>query len=943
MKNIIYKTFGLRDGEIFISFLMQLYIFLIITVLLIVKPTVNALFVSQLGAESLPFGYLLVALTAVLTTLFYSKAIRKHSLVKITVLSLILFSLVFIVLAILLNYNFVNEFILYFYYIFVSLFAVVATSQFWIFANMVFNAREAKRIFGFIGAGAIAGGIFGGYLTSIIAGSYGKEYTVFIAAFLLLFCIPILKKVYQLKIRYLNSFKRKQVIANQDRLESSSLKLIYESKHLSYLAIITGIGVVVAKLIDFQFSDFANKTIPNSDDLAAFFGFWFSTFNVVALTIQLFFTNKILNKLGVTTSLLVLPLTIGLAGLLFLTFPELWVLVIIKGIDGSFKQSLNKAALELSIMPIPLHIKNQAKSYIDVAVDSIATGFSGFLLIFFIRKLNLSSSYITIIILLFVFVWIILIYKLREAYFESFKDNIQKKLTFAKSKRQPTEKDNNLLDIKNVLQNGDEAAILNMFDRLKGFKFKILQKPVIALLQKPSNKIKIAALDYLDAFDDNNIITEVEALIHEKDDTLVYVALDYVLEHSSTKEKAFFNKYLDHKEEYIANGALLALAKQSMSNYNLGSYYNLNTRIENKLEAYIHNKNHVRKEIVAGLLLSIAYARLENQYAFIASHLKNQKPYIIKFATIAAGITSHEVFIKDLLNLLDNKKHRKRAIKALKNYGPKIIDVLTSIDKKEELNSNIKKHLPKVVGAFQNIKALKILQKIAKSKNSTSRLEATKALKKILRKNTSLKVSKRYIKNQLFKESNYYKTILQVIVSIQHIINKELVDEKNTEQNSMQSIYEARINLTNALELELQKSLSILFNFLSLMYGEEDIEITFKAIKSEQEEAKINALELLENLIDNTIKNAVLPILEHEVLDENHYNTSNIKFNLLSELEFLKKLMKVSGSGLRFSAITYIQSSKNKFFIPALLPLKKYRNKTVKQFAHDTYLSLKKS
>lgn len=921
---------------------MQLYIFLIITVLLIVKPTVNALFVSKLGAESLPFGYLLVALTAVFTTLFYSKAIRKHSLVKITVLSLILFSLVFIVLAILLNYNFINKFTLYFYYIFVSLFAVVATSQFWIFANMVFNAREAKRIFGFIGAGAIAGGIFGGYLTSIIASNYGKEYTVFIAASLLLFCIPILKKVYQIKIKDLNTFKRKQIIANQDRLESSSLKLIYESKHLSYLAVITGIGVLVAKLIDFQFSDFANKAIPDSDDLAAFFGFWFSTFNVLALTIQLFFTNKILNKLGVTTSLLVLPLTIGLAGLLFLTFPELWVLVIIKGIDGSFKQSLNKAAVELSIMPIPLHIKNQAKSYIDVAIDSVATGLSGFLLIFFIRKLNLSSSYITIIILLFVFIWIVLIYKLREAYFESFKKNIQKNLSLEKSKKESLKKDNNLLEIKNVLQNGDEDSILNMFDRLKGFKFKILQKPVIDLLKNPSNKIKIAALDYLDAFDDNNIIAQVEALIHEKDDTLVYVALDYVLEHSNTKEKAFFNTYLDHKEEYIANGALLALAKQSMSSYNLGSFYNLNNRIENKIEAYIQNKNNVRKEIIAGLLLCIAYARLKNQYVFIGNHLKDQKPYIIKFATIAAGITSHEIFIKDLLNLLDHKKYRKRSIKALKSYGPKIIDVLISIENKEELNSNIKKHLPKIVGAFQNEKALKILQKIAKSKNTTSRLEATKALKKICRKNSSLEPSKRYIKNQIFKETNYYKNILQVIISVQHIINKELVDEKNTNQQSMQSIYEARIKLTSTLELELQKSLSILFNLLSLMYGEEDIQITFNAFKSKQEEAKINALELLENLVDNNIKNVVMPILEHEVLDENHYNCSNLKLNLLSELEFLKKLMKVSGSGVRFSAVCYIQSSKNKLFIPALLPLKKYRNKTVKQLAYDTYFSLKK-
>ena len=45
---------------------------------------------------------------------------------------------------------------------------------------------------------------------------------------------------------------------------------------------------------------------------------------------------------------------------------------------------VNKAAFELSIMPIPIGIKNQAKSFIDVAVDSVATGFAGFLLVFLI-------------------------------------------------------------------------------------------------------------------------------------------------------------------------------------------------------------------------------------------------------------------------------------------------------------------------------------------------------------------------------------------------------------------------------------------------------------------------------------------------------------------------------------------------------------------------------
>ena len=140
----------------------------------------------------------------------------------------------------------------------------------------------------------------------------------------------------------------------------------------------------------FQFSDFANKAIGDPDELASFFGFWFSTFNVLAFCLQLFITNRVLNRLGVASTLLVLPLAIALGSLLFLTFPELWVLIIIKGVDIGFKQSLNKAAVELSIMPIPLHIKNQAKSYIDVAVDSIATGIAGFMLIFLVRKLDLG-------------------------------------------------------------------------------------------------------------------------------------------------------------------------------------------------------------------------------------------------------------------------------------------------------------------------------------------------------------------------------------------------------------------------------------------------------------------------------------------------------------------------------------------------------------------------
>jgi AAA family ATP:ADP antiporter len=43
----------------------------------------------------------------------------------------------------------------YVLYIWVSVFGVFTASQFWLLANHVFNAREAKRLFALVGAGGV--------------------------------------------------------------------------------------------------------------------------------------------------------------------------------------------------------------------------------------------------------------------------------------------------------------------------------------------------------------------------------------------------------------------------------------------------------------------------------------------------------------------------------------------------------------------------------------------------------------------------------------------------------------------------------------------------------------------------------------------------------------------------------------------------------------------
>ena len=937
-KQLINKTFGLRDGEIYISFLMQLYVFLIITVLLIVKPTVNALFLSRLGADHLPYGYMLVAGVAVVTSYFYNKALRKFSILNVTIISLISFSISFILLSIFIQFSLLNNALLYIYYLGVSLFAVIATSQFWILANMVYNAREAKRLFGFIGAGAIAGGIFGGYLTSIIVSSFGNKTVVLLAGVLILFCIPILKKIWKLRIRKMNIYVRKQRKIDKTTVEDSSIVLISKSKHLTYLALITGIGVIVAKLVDFQFSDFAYKAISDPDELATFFGFWFSTFNVIALVIQLFFTNRVLSKFGVSSTLLILPLGIALGCLLFLTFPELWVLIIIKGIDGSFKQSLNKAAVELSVLPIPLLIKNQAKSFIDVVVDSIATGISGLMLLLLIRRLDLSSSYITVIVLLFVFVWIILIYRLREAYYESFRENIQRNISADSKDNKKNKSDATLSVALDVLNNGNEEDIISLLKHLSSYKLKSLKLNVIHLLEHPSNTVKIEAIKHLYDYDKGTALEKVQQLVYIKDDALVLEALEYILNHSSLNEDHFFNKYLNNESDYIANAALLCLAKEASNNQHLANKFQLEKRIQNRVRYLNSPEGFSRKEAVGELLITIAYSGLQKYYPFITVHFNNRDPFIVAHAIEAAGITSNQKYIDTLLEFIDDASQRKNAIKALKKFGPKIIDTILELERNETLKDNIKQHLPRVIQAFKTQDAVKVLFRLMRSRDIVIRLEASKSLIKLKNKNSKLYFNKRQLKSLILKESKYYKSTLNAMISVRYTIDESLktVDfsDKATE------ILLARQSIGELLKLQQKQSLKCIFKLLSLVYYEDDIEVTYFGLLSDVKEARVNALEFLDNLIQSELKREIFPLIEHFVIDDESFDTSVLKLKRIPEKAYINILLKSRGKKIKLEVLNLIKQLEDISYLPVVLPYKKHRNKDVKFFAYDTIQSL---
>ncbi|MCB9248398.1 MAG: hypothetical protein H6613_07555 [Ignavibacteriales bacterium] len=76
-KKILTKSFDIREGEFDRAFLMMLYIFLVISSNLILKPTVISLFISQFGVDQLPFAFILVAVFAAVGITLYSYSLKK--------------------------------------------------------------------------------------------------------------------------------------------------------------------------------------------------------------------------------------------------------------------------------------------------------------------------------------------------------------------------------------------------------------------------------------------------------------------------------------------------------------------------------------------------------------------------------------------------------------------------------------------------------------------------------------------------------------------------------------------------------------------------------------------------------------------------------------------------------------------------------------------------
>lgn len=160
--------------------------------------------------------------------------------------------------------------IVFFYY--VDTYITVMVVLFWSYLNDVFKAGEAKKYYGFIGAGGLVGGIVGSSISGWASNLLGDN-IILVAA---LFMVPIVVIVGILEQDAppsdMSVVCAKKEGDSMGTVLSEGVVTVLRSKYLMSVVAIVGIYEIISTIIDYQFNASSALAFSSRADMAGFQG-----------------------------------------------------------------------------------------------------------------------------------------------------------------------------------------------------------------------------------------------------------------------------------------------------------------------------------------------------------------------------------------------------------------------------------------------------------------------------------------------------------------------------------------------------------------------------------------------------------------------------------------------------------------------------------------------
>ena len=577
-------------------------------------------------------------------------------------------------------------------YVFVEAMGSLVVIQFWTMANDVFHAREAKRLFGLIGAGGTLANVIFGLLVSRYARRIGAPNLLWLMVVQLTSCALLARAGARLisTAPLIGMRRARRTVPVLSRAGIAFLG----NRHLMLVAAVAAVSAAAVTVVDFQFKLAAASVLPQNE-LAGYFGRFYGICGGIALAVQIWITGRLLERHGILASLLPLPagLALGSGFSAALPNPGLFVASLAKGSDTIFRYTINDASMQLLYVPVQPSVRGRAKAFIDGILKPTAIALTGVVLLFY-KESGGKGRPLTFAVLLLVALWILFLVRARSEYVRTLVESLERRQLDLTATPLAATSDATVRALRIALK-GDAPTTLHAISLLQHVPGVDFSAELRDLLAHPDPRIRSGAVEQLGETGVETAHGAMRELLADPVPQVRAAALGAVCAIEREQAVSTVLPFLD-----ATNLALVrAAAAEALGNIGVRGFY---------------------RPLIA--------------------FLRDRDPRVRRRAIAAAGKLRNLELLPPLIEQLKDRRTVLEAASALTSFGPEIVPTLREVLTDEAADAGCRRGVALVLQRLATREAVEALVLAVSAGSPPVRKAAARSLSRITRRRQGVPV-----------------------------------------------------------------------------------------------------------------------------------------------------------------------------------------------------------
>lgn len=829
MNGGLARWMGLRPGEFGKTAGMFLYLMLAVGAFITGRIARDSLFLSRYDVSYLPYMYVWVAVVMGLSSYAYSHFADRFQRDRLVlVLTSFLLAGVLIARAILALES------SWFYpvlYVYIEVMGGLMTIQFWTFANDVFNTREAKRLFGLVGAGGVVATVVAGFTVSALAQRVGTANLLFLCAGLLAGCLVVVFSISRTFRSELEHALAGAPARTSAIFVGAELGRVFSSRHLKVIAWLVILTFAATTVVDYQFKMVARNAFLNREDqLSGFFGLFFACTGILSFFIQFLLTGRLIQRFGILVCLLLLPVSLVAGSSLFLLVPVLWSVTLVKGADTVLRYTVNDATMQILYLPVPGRIRGRAKAFIDGILKPAAQGITGLVIAWTTSLVVHRVHYLGFGILAVLAAWIVKVAGLKHEYVRSLMSTLrQRKIRFGRSGLSITDA-RAVETLQKTLGDQDEQHVLHALEMLPYVRQRDWTPELGKLLGHDSSRVRLQALRLMEP---DGCVDHVEQLHERFYDSDEEVRAEAVTSYCATLQEKSMHEVeplLQDESVKVRASAVVGLIRYGGLDGMLAAVGSLKEMVRAPLP------DHRRAGAWA-----IGKVGVKSFYRTLVPLLEDPEAAVRIEAIHAAGELRCSELTLPLIYLLADPQTRKAAVSALGRYGPGLITTLRTVLDNRSEDPAIRQAVPRVLARIGGQLSMDVLANVLETEETNLRSSVLDAILYLHLRSADLHRDVEMFRRSLHRELKEAYQLNAIIAELGELDGELIVE---------------------CLRDRFDQIIQRIFKLLRVLHPARHLDAVVNNLASPVSSVRANSLELLDNILDPETRQCLIPLLE---------------------------------------------------------------------------------